>query len=226
MNFSKAALSIVLLSGLLGSCRSSHWGYQVRGEGPQTASTRELETFDRISLSGGMKLDVVVGEPQSLVIFADGNLHEYIRTRIEGSTLKIDFTESISTKNELRAQISVAQLEGIAISGSSELNITNVNANAFYIDVAGSVAGTVEGTAKSLDVDIAGSARIDLFALRAEDVKVNVAGSAHLKVNAKEFLDVDVAGSADVTYRGKPNVSIDQAGSARVHADSKQDESF
>jgi hypothetical protein len=226
MKLSKATLPILLISAILGGCNSSHWGHRVRGEGAFMDTNRDLATFDRISLAGGMKLDVVVGEPQSVVVFADANLHEYIRTRIEGSTLEIDFTESISTSNELRAKISVPQLAGLEISGSSELNVTHIDADDFYIEVAGSVSGVLEGTAKDLDVDIAGSGRLDLFQLRAEDVKIDIAGSGRLQVHAENSLDVDVAGSADVTYRGKPDLSIDQAGSASVRADKSQGESL
>lgn len=190
----------------------------MQGEGPYIQSQRELPDFNGIELSGGMKLDVIVGGPTHVVIHADENLHEYIRTRVEDGVLEIDFTESVSSSNDFRAEISVPSLNSIEVAGSSQMNVTGIDAEDFELDVAGSAKGTMSGNVHKLEVDVAGSSKLQLFDLVAQSVKIDVAGSANIEVAAEQHLDVDIAGSGVVHYKGSPSVSIDQAGSAKVVA--------
>jgi hypothetical protein len=218
MQILRNLLPLFLASSLFTACNVVGWNTTIQGKGPFTENQRQLGSFDRISLSGGMELDVVVGNEQSVVVHANGNLQEHIRTRIEGSTLKIDFTESVSCNGKLRAVISVPSLVGIEISGSSRLNVSHIASDDFYLDVSGSVGGVLEGKTGNLEVEISGSGKLEAFALQAQRVYIDVSGSGRLEVNASVHLDVNVSGSVDVTYYGKPDVNIDQSGSARVRA--------
>lgn len=213
------ALAFALACTLATSCTSSGWGSRVHGEGPYTQTERAVGEFDKIELAGGMQLDVIVGGPQNVVIHADENLHEYISTKVEGGTLEIEFTESLSSSNSFRAEISVPRLVGMDISGSSQMNVSGIDSDSFEIDVAGSAKGTFSGQVGALNVDVAGSSQLNFFELQARDVTIDVAGSARLDVNAASTLDVDIAGSGVVTYRGQPAIDLDQAGSAKVRAD-------
>jgi len=209
-----SALALGLLLGT--SCSSSSWSTRVQGEGPFVPDQRQLADFDTIELSGGMRLDVEVGGPQSVIIHADENLHEYIRTRIEDGTLEIDFTESVSTQHELRAEIRVPELKGIEVAGSCKMTVTGIEAEHFEVDVAGAASGTLSGRAGGIDVDVAGSSDLDLSSLECREAVIDIAGSAKIDVAASDSLDVDIAGSGVVRYRGQPAVSLDQAGSGKV----------
>ena len=224
MNALRSFTALLLASTLFSSCNTSLFDSTIRGEGPFIEVQREIESFDRISIEGGMQLNVVVGEPQAVVIHADTNLHQYIRTRIVDNTLKIDFTQSVSTPNHFMADIHVPTLAGISISGSSNLNIRNIDGASFSLDAAGSISGSLAGKTTALEIDIAGSSKLDTYALQTEKVTIDVAGSANLKVQASDQLDVDGAGSIRVTYRGAPAVTWDLAGSGKVVADQGSDD--
>jgi hypothetical protein len=207
---------LLLLATLATSCTFTGADRKIEGVGPQVQTERSLQAFERISMAGGMELDILVGEEQSVVIHADQNLHEYIETHIDGDTLKIRFTETISSSNDLRAEIRVPHLAAISIAGSSKMTIGGIEAEAFSIDLSGSTRATMTGQVVDLSVDVAGSCRLDLSALEAKAVSIDIAGSGKVEVAASDSLDVDVAGSAVVTYHGQPALTIDQAGSAKV----------
>ncbi|MFT7669080.1 MAG: hypothetical protein ACI8X5_001780 [Planctomycetota bacterium] len=209
-------LSIAFASSLLIGCSSTGWGSQVYGEGPYIDSDRSLEGFESLSMSGGMAIDITIGSPQSVVIFAEENLHEYIRTRVVDGTLKIDFTESISTSEPVRAEITVASLESISLSGSSKLSVNSLDEDEFILNVSGSVRGEISGDVRDLEVNIAGSGKLKLFGLNATDAEIDISGSGNVEIAVSDSLDVDIAGSGVVTYVGTPALSTSFAGSGKV----------
>ena len=215
-----ALLSLSLaLSFLTGGCHvCCNWGPRIEGSDRIVQETRDTATFHSVSLSGGMNLDIRVGLPQRVVIHADDNLQQYIRTEVEENELQIRFEESVSSSHTLRAEIDVRELKDLEIHGGATIDVIGVEGDRFSIDISGSCQGAVSGWVDQVSVDIAGSGDLDLFELQAKRAKVEISGSGKVKVHATETLDVDVAGSGDVTYRGEPRVSIDQAGSARVRA--------
>ena len=220
MRFLSAALILLLASSTLTSCGGTgFWGTTIRGSGSYTASERQVSSFDAIELSGGMQLDIVVGEEASVIIHADENLHDYITTTVKNNVLVIDFEESVSTSNELRAEISMPSLRSIEVSGSSKLELSGLQEPSLELDFSGSVSGNLSGEVERLSIDIAGSSNLNCYDLQAEDVEIDIAGSGKIRTSVKSTLNVDVAGSAVVLYRGQPSVSIDQAGSARVERD-------
>ena len=215
----RLCLSLALAAFTSLGCTSSSWGNRIEGDGVYVPNERSLQSFDRVKMSGGMKIDISVGGSQSVVIHADQNLQPFIRTRVEGGRLQIDFTESVSSSNSMRAEISVPSLAAIAISGSSEMNVSGIDEEEFSIDVSGSGKGTFSGRARVLEVDISGSGRLDLFELEADDVRVSVSGSGNLQVSASDALNVKSSGSGKVTYRGEPKLQATVSGSAKVVAE-------
>lgn len=214
------------LSGLLilsAACHTSGCyfsGPRVVGEGPTTVSERSVGSFDAISVSGGLRLEVRVGQPLQVTIEAQENLHEVIRTEVRGTELEIWIDGSISTSREILARVDVPSLEALDLSGGIELDVSGLDGGSFELDVSGSAQGQISGRVDRLRIDTAGSADLDLFELDAREVSIDIAGSGTIRTTARESLDVDVAGSGEVTYRGKPRVTIEQSGSAKVIADS------
>lgn len=211
-------LSSVLFTAVLaGGCHVCCDGHSaIEGSGILVSETREVPPFERISLHGGMELYVRAGLPQRLVVRADDNLQQHIRTEVSDGELEIRFEESLDSDLDLCAEIDLASLRGIEVAGSSKLTVVGVEGQELRLSVAGSCRGEVSGWVEALDVDIAGSGQLDLFELEAKHVSIDIAGSGRVETHAVETLDVGVAGSGKVTYRGQPRVEIDQAGSATV----------
>lgn len=210
-------LSTLVLAALAGGCHvCCDWSPAIEGSGTLVAEERAVEDFDQVALAGGMQLYIRVGLPHRVVLHADDNLQQHIRTETEGGELQIRFEESVDSDHTLRADIDVPTLRGIDIAGSSNLTVIGVEGQQLAIDIAGSCRGEVSGWVDTLKVDIAGSGRLNTLELEAKHVSIDIAGSGRVQAHATETLNVDVAGSGNVTYRGEPRINIHQAGSASV----------
>lgn len=212
-----------LLPGLLlallplASCQSV-FDSGVPGDGHVTSEMRSgLGDFDSIDMSGGMRLNVVVGEPTSLEIETDSNLHEYVETRVQGGVLMIEQRQNLSPTDSITATIHMPSLNSIEVSGSARLAVSGVDSQDFELDCSGSLSGTIEGRATECEVDAAGSMKLDLTGLVVQQMEIDVAGSCSMKVHVEDTLNVSVAGSASIGYLGQPAVDVSQSGSARVY---------
>ncbi len=174
------------------------------GNGTPKTDTRDVGAFDQVSLEGAMKVEIGVGVSQQVQISGDENIVPLIETSVTGTQLRIRPTKPISPKLPLVATMTTASLTAVNRTGSGFVNVTNVTGDAFAIDATGSGKLHVDGRVKRVAIHISGSGTVDAKALVAEDVKIDVSGSADVVVAANGLLDVNISGSANVRYVGTP----------------------
>jgi hypothetical protein len=96
--------------------------------------------------------------------------------------------------------------------------VSNLVADEFAYKLGGSADFKASGTVGRLDLELLGSGEIDTRELVANDVYVEIAGSGHADVFAKESLEAVVSGSGDIRYYGDPahkSTSVTGSGTCR-----------
>ncbi len=184
------------------------------------AQSRDVPSFRKIEINGGMDATVTVGAPQAVTIHADADDQKRIKTEVRGDTLIIKMKGHFHDAGDIRAEISVPALEGFGINGSSDARITGVDAKRFDIEINGSGDIAISGHAGRCRVEINGSGDVSARAFECGDVKVDISGSGDAEVFASGKLDVDVSGSGDVDAWGAPKVervSISGSGDFTAH---------
>ena len=182
--------------------------------------SRDVPDFRKIEINGGMDATVTVGGPQSVIIHADADDQEHIKTAVRGDTLIIEMKGHFSSTRGIRAEIRVPTLEGFAIRGSTDAEITGVDARRFDLEISGSGDIAISGRADSCDVEISGSGDIAARGFKCGDVELDISGSGDAEIHASGKLVVDVSGSGDVDAWGAPKVervSISGSGDFTAH---------
>ena len=211
---------------------------RVEGNGKVTTETREAKQAAKIKVLGG--IDVIVNQgPTSIKIEADENVLKYIITEDNDGWLEVKTRDNISlhTTNDIKVYISTPVLNGVQIAGSGNLtangkfasdskmlftimgsgNATvDVNTPAVEAEISGSGNVNVSGETRDVEVDIAGSGKFEGTNLKAENVKVAIAGSGDAFVFAESKLKASIAGSGNVRYKGNAEIDKDVAGSGTV----------
>jgi hypothetical protein len=207
-----AALTVVVVG-----CQ--FFGSGVRGSGTAKTEQRAVAAFSELSVEGSMHADVSAGAPQLVELSGDDNIVPLIATDVDGAELRIGPTKSISPKLDLTARIATPKLAALSASGSVQAVVRGIASDAFAIHTTGSTTVTASGTAKRVAIHVSGSSSVAANELRAEDVTIEVSGSADVDVYATGVLDVHVSGSARVRYAGNPReVHKDITGSGTVEA--------
>lgn len=188
----------------------------IPGSGASRTEVRDISDVDRVSIRGAGKLNIQCNENPSLEITTDDNLLNLISTTVQDRQLQIQSEQRINPTVGPNYLITTGQLRELKTSGSASVTAGGIDTDDFQIHAAGSGSFTVSGTADVVRINIAGSGKADLTQLIARSVRVDVAGSGSVRVNASETLDISIAGSGSVRYIGNPQVSQSIAGSASI----------
>ena len=212
----------------------------ITGSGNVVTQEEHLTGFDWVDISHSFTVDISQGESFSVVIRIDDNLVEHLNVIKQGDTLKIglDPTRDFNIQNAtMEAKVTMPELTGLDLSGSSDANITGFNstenltvdlsgssslvgdieAGDISIDLSGSSDMKLAGSAADLTIDISGSSDLDLAELPAVNARMAASGSSSAVVNASGRLDVEASGASDIYYLGDPTLgTISTSGSSTI----------
>lgn len=208
---------LVISSALFIGCRD--WGIAgVRGNGKVVTENRNIDDFTELELGGAYNVEVKVGDKPSLVIYGEGNILKYIRTRVDGDKLIIDTKKNISPRKEIKIKITVPSLERLESSGACDVYVESISGDKFTLDLSGAGSVEVNGKVDRLDVDISGAASVNAKNLKARDTRVSLSGASSADVYASEFIDASVSGVGTINYYGNPkDVKSDISGIGSIH---------
>ena len=187
---------------------SATWGQEpVQGSDVAKTEPREVGEFDKIHVNGSPNVNIVIGAERSVTVTADDNLLPVIDTVVEDRTLVIGGNQGFRTRLGVTVQITVPTLDAVAVHGSGDVTVKELNAEKFKAEIQGSGDISVAGRAEELEVEIQGSGDVKLDELAAKRAAVEVQGSGDSMVKVSDELNVNVCGTGDVKYIGEPKVT-------------------
>lgn len=213
----------------------------IKGDGNVTESNRTVSGIMSVEVEDGIDLYISQGNSESLKIEADQNLHQYIKTEMDGDNLRIYLSKIVRKAKKLSVYLTIKQLKGIGVSGGSDLYTkTTLKANALSVicsggsdakievevnelkfKASGGSDGYIKGTAKSLLAKASGGSDIHASNLAAGDCEIEVTGGSDAKINVSGKLDVRASGGSDVSYTGRPTqVNSNASGGSDLRYDS------
>lgn len=212
--FSKK-LCFVLFSLALGGCQ--YIGPGISGSGTIKREAREVQPFDRVSISGAANFEILSGQPSgSCEVECDDNLLVHLATTVEDGELKIRFVRSVSTSHTLRVWLTTEHLSKISGSGSVAGKVEGLEESFMEVEMSGSAKLQCAGKVTKFEIHGSGSTTFDCLELAADDVVVNISGSGKASVHANRTLKVAISGSGSVMYLGTPEIEKSISGSGSV----------
>jgi hypothetical protein len=189
-----------------------------QGSGVPATQSRDVAAFKSLELAGSNNVVIRVGEKQSVVVRADDNLLHRVTTKVQSGTLVIgNIPGSFTTKSPMRVEVDVPTLNALALTGSGNIVINNIEAESLKVTLSGSGTLTASGTATRLDVRVGGSGTTQFTRLFAKDVRAVVSGSGSIFITATKSLDASVPGAGAILYAGNPqNVTKSITGSGTI----------
>lgn len=199
------ALSAIMLFSCNVNVTSSDNGSttKVRGTGDLVEKTLTLDKFTMLEIEGQADITVTYGPTQSVTVRAQKNILELLDFTVKDNKLVVGTKSNYS------------------ISSSKGINIDIVTPNAITsYSISGAADITISGKPQnSLNVEIAGAAKLDAYDLEVENVTIDIAGAADCNVKAIKTLSVEIAGTGNVSYKGTPTVTKSIAGIGSVKQD-------
>lgn len=210
----------------------------VRGSGDIVEEGREVSNFDRVALDGVGEVILTQGDSYSLVVEAEDNLMEYIKTSVRGDELIINIKSRrpILPSRPIKFYVTTPNLEAVSVDGAGTVTIDELNTGSLELDINGSGHVTIDeldadsvlvgidgvgdldltGTADALKININGSGNFNGRSLESQSASVNIDGLGNATINVENNLEVDVNGAGQVVYYGDPTLSKNINGVGRV----------
>lgn len=209
-------LLLIVAFGAGGCNMIGKFGNGVRGSGNRVTEKRNVPGFLSVDVSGAFDVEIVAQKERSLEIIGDDNILPLVTTEVRGNTLRIGSNRSYNVNQPITIRITVPELESVATSGASKINVSGLKNTELNVESSGASKLALSGESKELKIGTSGASNIEAKDLRAEKVNVESSGAGYVSVYASERLDASANGAARIDYYGNPatvNPEVSGAGS-------------
>jgi hypothetical protein len=180
----------------------SFFKQRIAGSGVAKTETRIVEGFQNIDTSGAMIVEVKTSKEFFVEVEADDNLLEYVKTEIDGDTLKIYSKGWLSPKSKMIVRVSMPEIDEAEASGASNISISGIQNDRLSVSASGASKITLSGEVQSLIIDLSGASKLDANELQSKNVEVDASGASSASINASETLNADASGASRISYSG------------------------
>jgi len=179
-------------------------GDTIVGSGQIIREDRDLSQFDSVEVSGSIDVKITRGEKLKCVVEGDDNIIPLVKTEVSNRNLNIYVDQSFSIQQTVNVYLEVPEISGVLLSGSGNIEFTDVTGDRVEISIDGSGDITATGEVENLTAEINGSGDMHLFNLYSENATVEINGSGDVEVRVNNSLDCEINGSGDIHYTGNP----------------------
>ncbi len=164
----------------------------VVGTGSIATEDRTTDAFQRVSVGGGLHVDIAVGSPLQVTVSAQANLLPLIVTRVSDGQLIVNIAPpGISTSQPMTLTVIVPDLRSITLSGGATGSL-DATATDLAIDVSGGVQLDATGRVSTLRLTTSSGAQARLSGLAVDSATVTMSGGSRAELNVTG----DVSGTA------------------------------
>ncbi len=198
----------------------------IEGNGRIVEQHRTVGLWDKIKINGGYHIFFTQCDKRGVIVKADENLQEIIRTEVHGDVLVIESSRPLNSRSALQVMISNPHLTEVSANAAARFITRNelsapklkLTANAAaFIDVKGAFqnlhasqkAGStikLAGEAQALEVRSTAGGTIDAFGLKARSARVEVDAGASANVSTSQ-LNAKASSGGTINYAGTPVIS-------------------
>ena len=233
----KAILFSTLIALFFVSCSDDTY----TGEGPIITEELNLEDFSGIEAHGTMDIVISEGAEQKVEVTGHANIIDRLETSVSNGVWKIKLKDGSYKNADLTFNIIIPMLNRASIEGSGDISINDFSSGedvflgiigsgnidldenngcanlVVYIEGSGNVDANEEfEDIEKVGLEIIGSGSFDGFPVEADQVAVNIVGSANCSITANVGLKVTIDGSGTVSYKGEPSIESDISGSGKI----------
>ncbi len=194
----------------------------IEGSGTLTTITRPLGglgEFAAVEVEGGLPVTVLRkrGAPSRIDVTADDNLLDRITYTVTDGTLTIATSAPIALSPEARIKVVLPFLDAIATRGGSTVTVEDLDAGPLEAVASDGDSLRVEGFASEVRVTAWGGATLDLAALEAAVVRLDIGGGSTVVARAStSVLGAAREGSRVTIHGAARRVEVETSGGATV----------
>jgi hypothetical protein len=215
-----AVFTILLISAVT----SAQIWESVRGNHNVVKKERKVQPFKGVKVSSGIDVYLSQGSNERVVVEADENLHEYIKTEVSNGVLKVYSEANIRDAERKRVYVTTEEINYVAtssagdiigetpvktdkldVSASSAGDIAlEVTADEINVDISSSGDVTLRGTSRKLDASLSSAGDLNANDLEVKEAEISASSAGDADVNVSDKIIARASSAGDITYTGNP----------------------
>lgn len=193
------------------------FGNAIHGSGVAARDVRRLRDFSGVEVGGVFEVEIVAGKDFEVIVEADDNLLEHVKTEVNGSTLQISSSQRLKADGPLRIRVSAPDIDSVRTSGVANVSVLGIKNTEMRVDTSGASKIKLDGKTASLSVEVSGASRVDAQTLEAGNAHVDASGASHADVFVTGKLVSSASGASKIGYTGNPiTVEKNTSGASKV----------
>lgn len=233
--FLKAFISFLSLILLATSC--IFIGPSINGNGVVERETRKLDDFSSIKASHGLEVHLIPDNKEFVVVEADNNLFQTIRTEVSGDELEIYADEQIRRAKSKKVFVHYKEIDEVRSSSGSHVYTDDLLRSKSLILTASSGSHqkmeistsrlnskcssgahiSIEGKSQKATFKASSGAHIKAKNLTTDDANADVSSGAHITFTVLEHLDGEASSGGHIYFYGNPkDTHIDKSSGGQI----------
>jgi len=214
---------------------------QVEGNGNVVKVERKVSGFKAVAVSNGINLLVSQGSEEKVVVEAEENLIQYIRTEVSDETLRIGIhgnNGSFNSHKKINVYVTAKELNALeANSGSrlksenriktGNLKISSSSGSSIIVEVAcvnldasasSGSSGIISGSAATLTAEGSSGSSLVASELVAEKGNISASSGSVVVVHITKEIKADASSGGRIVVSGNPAIKdTDSSSGGSVH---------
>ena len=186
----------------------------IEGSGRAASEQREVPSFSHVLVRAGLRADVRPG-PQSVVVTGDDNIVPHVMTNVRGSVLTIEPELDFDPVVPLSISVSAPELNGASLEAGGRLDVSELDAEAFSLELNAGGKIVASGRVRHLDVSLSAGGTLDATAIASPTVTLWSSAGGSVLVTALEEVSGAIESGSEAWIYGSParrNVSTKSGG--------------
>ena len=209
-------LSLLTLLLCLGA---TSYAQRFEGSGDLVKQERSVKDFTGVSFSHAIHTEIRRGGAYSVVVEADDNVIDRVKTDVRGDLLKVTMDGNSFENVTVNVTITMPSLQELRGSGAARGQISGFREDKMRIDFSGAAhLEFSDTTVGELALEASGAIRLDLDDLQARTADIDVAGASNVSLHVTEEVSGDVSGASNVRNKGGANTRVNSSGAARFRS--------
>lgn len=214
------SLYLLLLSMVLINCDDNTISVTssdgLRGNGVLITQKRIITDYSELYIKGSYNVMIDSSSSDTVTIEGEENILTRIKTEKTGKVLKIYPDTAISCTIPITIKIKKEDLAVLDLLGESTVKCNKMENEKFNINIIGDARIDLAGEVNSFSIGVDGKSNIDASKFSADSTRINILGSAEMKIFAKKYLNVKIKGTGEIHYSGNPVIVKDIYGTASI----------
>jgi hypothetical protein len=204
----------------------------------QNRETRNLSSFNELSVSEAIKVELVKGSSEKAEVEVSGTDAKNVLTEVTGDRLKVHMANGNWRNVNAFVRITYRNLEEISVSSAASVTTESaITSDQMDMDVSSagkadlvfdvghmevdvSSAGNLnaEGKADDIEVGISSAGSMDAYDLECKSADLTASSAGSIKITVTEQIEARASSGGSIRYKGNPDkerVSSSSGGSVK-----------